>query len=334
MKQRKGTKILATLLAVSLLACCSVWADNAPMLIATMDTATTEPLPMPSYTASAGIISEKTDEYIVLGETMEEQKQFNLSANTVIIKADGTPASLEDCQENVQVTVYHAMATTMSIPPQSAAKVVVLMDEETTMLPLYGEVASVTEGEKALEILTADGSYMFYGTEETEVVPYKTRNIVTLADIQEGSRILAWAEVMTMSLPAQVAPVKIMLLPDAEEASTPVAGITIDGEILENAVIESVGEIVMLPLRAVSEKLGYIVTWNGETRSIDLSKEGESTVITLGDNKVGMARANILEQPPVLIGDLTYVPATFFNTLLDADNAVSVIGTASVVITR
>lgn len=333
MKRKNIAKILISALTMSMLVAGGSCAWTEELEAMPVSESATISNSLPSYISTRGVISETAADYIVIGEIREEQKRFNLSEQTAVLKADGTAALLADCKEGTTVTVYHSMATTFSIPPQSAALVIVLDGENPANAPLYGVVESVTEAEKGVEILTEDGLYLFYVTEDTRVIPYKTKNIVTLSDIQAGSRILAWADVVTLSLPGQAQPDMIMLLPG--EPPEVAAGITVNGELVENAVIETIDGVLMVPVRGISEKLGYAVDWNGAERRVSLSKDEQSVTVTLGSKELSTARAVVnMDQAPTLIGERTYVPATFFNTLLGAEDAVNIISADSIAINR
>ncbi len=310
-------------LAMSLSTAC-VFADdvaNTPVLISEdVEAVATIEEHIPTYTMTEGTISELSEEesYIVLGETMEEAKRFNIGEETVIIKADGTPASLADCAKGAGVRVYHNMAATFSLPPQSFAKVIIIADSEQAVLPMYAVVGSITESEEGYSIESADGEFIFNMAKDVAVMPYRTRNIVTASDIKEGSEILVWAEVMTMSIPAQANPTQIMLLPQAVEAEASITDVTkvvVNGEALD-AKVEFIGENLMLPIRSISEKLGYTVTWNGAERSVLVAK-GEQNIKVVLDQVARNAEAGA-----TLIGELTYVPHTFFNELIGQEAVV------------
>ena len=69
-----------------------------------------------------------------------------------------------------------------------------------------------------------------------------------------------------------------------------------------------------MPVRAISEKLGYTVTWNGTDRSVtigDLTIVLDSTTVTANTAR----STSELEIAPALIEELTYVPASFFTLL-------------------
>ncbi|MBE7010442.1 MAG: copper amine oxidase N-terminal domain-containing protein [Ruminococcaceae bacterium] len=332
MKNKKGILFVTALLAASLMAggvSASEIAADTPMLIAEQEevvlgTAAT-------HATCDGVITEAVSDemgqYIVIGEA-EEAQRLNLGEATVIILADGTPASFEELTVGTKIRGYHGLASTFSIPPQSAAEVIVIVNEETAVAPLYGTVASVAEGENGLEVSTADGNFIFFVGAEAEIVPYRTRNIVTAADIKAGRKILAWSEVMTMSLPAQAAPTKVMLLPEevvVEEQEELLPGVYVQGELFAGEVKESEGT-KMLPIRAISEKLGYEVIWNGEARSVLVENESNALTIVLDSEQVtGKERAALtLAKAPALIDGVTYVSVDFFE-LLTGDASVVIV---------
>ena len=95
--------------------------------------------------------------------------------------------------------------------------------------------------------------------------------------------------------------------------------VVVDNEILENApapfVLETEdGEVVMIPLRAIAEALGYDVTWNGYLRSIQL---GVGIHLWIGETEVIFGRMAPLEisVAPVIVDNLTFVPLDFFRVL-------------------
>lgn len=80
----------------------------------------------------------------------------------------------------------------------------------------------------------------------------------------------------------------------------------------------SVDGIMMVPLAETLRTLGYEITWNGETRSIDILKGAQWTSITIGKNayfKNRMAPSE-LSSAPIIIDGRTLVPVEFFNEVL------------------
>lgn len=76
--------------------------------------------------------------------------------------------------------------------------------------------------------------------------------------------------------------------------------------------------IVMIPLRAVVEALGYQVTWNGEQQLVEIMKGPQWTTVTIGKDAYFFGRRahESLGQAPVLLGNRTYVPVEFLTKIL------------------
>ncbi len=328
----KKTRILAALLAVSMSTLCSgsVFANEADiMLISEQAEEVVIAEAMPTAEMVSGIIAELVSDeetagvLVAIPEEGAGQIHLHVTEETALLAADGTPVSFADLKVGDPIWAYHSTMVTRSLPPQSAAYAIIAADPAATALPLYIKAAEVTKTENAVEILSEDGSYLIRATEETEVVPYKTRNIVTLSDIKEGSVFLAWAETVTMSLPGIATPSKIMLFPEAApETAEPLQGVYVNGEALA-ADIKVDGDVSFVPVRSISEKLGYTVTWNADERSVTVEKESAGAKIVLDSADItalSAARsASKLEKAVVLIEGTTYVPASFFEILTGSE---------------
>jgi len=75
----------------------------------------------------------------------------------------------------------------------------------------------------------------------------------------------------------------------------------------------------MLPLRESLESLGYTITWNGETQSIDIQKGAQRTSVKIGDNNYFKNRMapRPLSAAPAIVEGKTVVPVEFFAEILD-----------------
>ncbi|MCF6465939.1 peptidoglycan-binding protein [Clostridium sp. Cult2] len=87
---------------------------------------------------------------------------------------------------------------------------------------------------------------------------------------------------------------------------------------LENEVYINEKEQIMWPLREITEQLGYQVDWNGNDRSITLSKESQAIKLKIGESKVDV-NGEIVEliSTPVLNESKTFIPVEFFSNALD-----------------
>jgi hypothetical protein len=93
------------------------------------------------------------------------------------------------------------------------------------------------------------------------------------------------------------------------------------------------GWTVMVPLRAAAEALGYTVTWDNAARSVRLDVLnddgvpyiGRAVSLTIGMDAYSFVYARIapfqLGAAPELTNSTTYVPLSFFRTVLGMNNA-------------
>lgn len=92
--------------------------------------------------------------------------------------------------------------------------------------------------------------------------------------------------------------------------------------------------IVMVPLRAMAEKLGYKITWEEDTQGIHLDDGITNTTIYIGKDvyytassfAIGMSAPSPIGAAPVLVNDLTFVPVEMFK-ILNGNDGVTVNGT-------
>lgn len=126
------------------------------------------------------------------------------------------------------------------------------------------------------------------------------------------------AEPMLISpAPAEAAP--SVIAPAPEEEAQPGYVLRIDGKDTD------VRACVMVPLRAVAEKLGFTVTWNGDGSILLDNGVMHSTVIigqdlyqvtTSNPDLVGMSAPFSLGVPPYVVNGTTYVSLGLFDALL------------------
>ncbi len=79
-----------------------------------------------------------------------------------------------------------------------------------------------------------------------------------------------------------------------------------------------VGDTIMLPMRSFFEQLGAAVTWYPETRQVTAYNYNMQVKLAI-DDVIAMRNGNAyqLEQAPVIIDDLTYIPAKFIAESFD-----------------
>lgn len=336
-------KTLSAILAVSMIAASgAAFAEEANdimlisanpeeeiMLISEEETVATEPYAV-EYDKAELYGEAKIEEdglYIV---TENGDVQLNVDDNTLFVDGSGFKSSIEAIEAGASLKVVASNAMTMSLPPQSYAYVVIMADENGGF-PIYAEVKSIEAGEEgSFTFASKDGLYeIVYAEASTEVAPFATRNIVTVADIKEGSRILVYSDIMTMSIPALVPSNKIVILPEIAEVTEDVVptAVTVNGEEVDFADAKAVFEkdgMWMLPVRAIAEKAGLEVKWDSELNAVSVGTVPMGVTFNLGVNSYTKARMmpQTLSSEPICKNDRTYVPVDFFTEILEAKTSI------------
>lgn len=107
----------------------------------------------------------------------------------------------------------------------------------------------------------------------------------------------------------------------------PAYSITINGEALSQSRVFTENGKLMVPLRAVAEKLGFEVSWDAERQGVKLDDKEVNTTVYVGNDSyymasstaIGMSAPTALGAAPVIKDDRTYVPAEMFKILCGAD---------------
>ncbi len=240
--------------------------------------------PLPYSIGVAGEITSINEEQITItyqdeAGTMQELV-LNITANTPCLdNQTGEAVALGTLAVGDEIYAYHSAATTFSLPPQSAALAILTNVGKST--PAHLHKIEQTDTNDGFRFLADHGSIWVRVTEESELKPYLTRMIVGTDTLMPGSFVLAWYDQVALSLPAQATATRIVYLTQPEasgEITLQINGKTIE----ETAKIE--GGVLMMPLRAVAEELGYTVGWDAATRSINLTTAAEEQLTAKASN--------------------------------------------------
>lgn len=198
--------------------------------------------------------------------------------------------------------VYHKNTPMgLSYPGFLTPNVLVIKSDKTTAFVEYFD----------RELLSADNELKLNVSDETSIIDVDGKAL-TKEDIYERD-LLVFYNIMMPSLPAQTNPSKIIVLALREEA--------MDKEeiVLSKELFKLEDGTVMIPLRQVAEALGFKVTWNAQTKSVEVLKGVNWSSLTIGRNNYNFARMLIrLEAPPILVEAKTYVPVSFVEQVLQA----------------
>ena len=271
-----------------------------------------------------GEVTEVTDGMIVV-KSEETEIALKADEETIVIdQVTGFPADFTAIAEGDIISAQYGPVMTMSLPAQTVADMIVVNADQGSLANLIS-VDSVTVNEDGtVTILDETKQIELTISKDAEVSPYKTRNILTLADIKAGDKLVAWYDVITMSLPAQAYTEKVVVIP--APAAEEVAFVSVDGTVVTGAPVVR-EDIILVPVRAVAEALGFDVLWNGDDYSVTLVKDEISATVKIGESGLIMGNARSASETvaPELIDGKTYVGESLFTQLL-GDGAVEIAG--------
>lgn len=218
-------------------------------------------------------VSETGEDYI-LGIAEENTKiQFNISDDTILIDSVSKNAvSINDIKIGEEIAVDYETFMTKSIPPQTSANLIMTNISDGGMANLT-YVSQLSNDENGNLVITDDTTdTVITVSKDAKYLPYKTKNIVRADDIKQGSVVLLWYDTVTLSIPAQAYTENVVIISTPDESDDFV--LTVNGKEIdtENKPYYD-GETLMVPLRAISETLGYNVSYEDETEKITVSDQ-------------------------------------------------------------
>ena len=240
----------------------------------------------------------------------------NVGEDTLILDAvTGEAKTFDDLRTGETVYAWVGPDMTKSLPPISTGRVILCGLPADYAAPTYAEVESVTETESGADVclnndvvlhLNADTGYL--------AAPGWEKETVSAADIVPGTRVLAWYSVVTLSLPAQASPEKIMVFPSDYAGWVAADGltVTVNGQALalEGAAAAKVENgHLMVPVRALAEALGCEVAWEPYTNQVTVTRDGvECYHFTIGGDQAAKGDVTVgLVAPANAVDGVTFL---------------------------
>ena len=172
---------------------------------------------------------------------------------------------------------------TLSLPPQATAILVLGNIPADYGVPQYYEISSVTPQAMIAiypppaltwtEVTATDGTVLKI-TDQAELTPYLTKNIVRLEDLIPGTRILVWKDMSGEITRVMVFPYDYAGYVSWTEDGT----VSVNGAVVSQKAKITESDGALLPVRAVAEALGYTVRWDAAQGAV--VTQGERTVFT------------------------------------------------------
>ncbi|HJB07001.1 MAG TPA: hypothetical protein H9716_03975 [Candidatus Enterocloster faecavium] len=121
---------------------------------------------------------------------------LNISDDTLILDAvNGYPVQPDDLEDGSTIYAYVGPAMTMSLPPITNAELILCQIPADFKVPDYVEIKSVVaDAASGSAVLTTTDGVEFEISQDCQILPYLTRNIVTLSDLSGGKKCLIWSD--------------------------------------------------------------------------------------------------------------------------------------------
>lgn len=184
----------------------------------------------------------------------------------------GNTLNLETLEDGDAVYAWVGPAMALSLPPQSTASLIVGNIPADYAVPQYYEITSSTVTEESAVLHVAGSNDTITVPASAELTPYLTKNIVTLADLRPGARILVWSD-------SKGTPEKVLVFAYGYRGYISVAEdgvVSVNGQSTTQKAKTTEDGDTLLPIRAVAEALGMSVRWD--------AKQG--AVVSYGDDMV------------------------------------------------
>ena len=247
---------------------------------------------------------------------------FYITEDTILLK-DSTRdfISKDDLEIGMDVSGFYSKDTIMlmTAPPQLEVDVLVVRDSE--------EAVSVHVSKFNDELISTDNLLKIFPKEDTVILNRDGERIEE--EYIKGRDLIVFYTIANLSLPAQTAPGKIIVMEEAEIRVFDGVFIKDKKVKLNNPIYKA--ETVMLPLRQIAEALGYEVKWDNETKSVELIKGREQFSLTIGSlDYYYKGRVLKLDTAPELKDSRTFAPSAFFEKVLGLDVRVMEDGVISI----
>lgn len=216
--------------------------------------------------------------------------------------------------DEIELILRKNTPMTMSLPGQlTPAAVVIKTDNSFIKADKFDS-----------EFLSYDKNLKLNIGEKTIIKDYKGEKLEK-EDIVEKDVIVIYGPT-TFSIPPQtVGEINIIKLKEKvieEKEITNLSKVVIkEKEITLSKEIFLEDEEYMIPLRQITEELGYELTWNNKDRSVELIKGPLYHLVKIGSNDYNFAKMIVkLDKAPVLKSSNTFVPMNFLNEGLKLEN--------------
>lgn len=271
----------------------------------------TMPQGEPAYVRHDGIIAGVTDRGLELDAGDEQPDTASFTDGMIVLTALGDVADVSALEPGQRVSVFvdGDAAVPLIYPPEYPASYIVIGDGES----YAGVDIDVYEASDSLGMYLNQAKTLAINIGNgTEITHGRAVDPTDLA----GRKLAVFYDIVTMSIPPIANPSRVVVLDGMLSDDDREYVISADGK----DVFVSEDGVQMLPVRKYAEGLDLEVVWNSDDRAVSIGTEPMGVRFRIGENSYSKARMTPfeLECAPMLVGDRTFVPVSFFEKLLDA----------------
>lgn len=158
-------------------------------------------------------------------------------------------------------------------------------------------------------------------------MPVMAENIDSVNTVDYVDEMIKAVDNYNSNTPMDISESPMVIAPNPmADAASSEYSVMIDNATLdlgENKIYVSKSGAVMIPVRAIAEKLGYTVKWDNANQGVNIDNGTINSTFYIGRNlystvssiAIGMSAPASLENAPELINSTTYIPAKFFELL-------------------
>jgi len=114
-------------------------------------------------------------------------------ATYILDGLDGFPVQISDLKKDEVIYAYIGPAMTMSLPPQTYAEAIICQVPQDAAAAQYILVKDMEQQKDDSYVLTTSDDTQYQVPADCPIIPYLTRNMVVLADVQPASHCLIWS---------------------------------------------------------------------------------------------------------------------------------------------
>ena len=118
--------------------------------------------------------------------------QLDPEKTRILDGENGYPEELSEIEKDDAVFAYIGQSMTYSLPGRAPAEVVFCDLPDSLRVPEFVRVAKMEQQSDGRYLMTTDSDVQYLIPENCEILPYLTRNLVTVTDIQPDSTCLVW----------------------------------------------------------------------------------------------------------------------------------------------